>query len=672
MSDNNQAQAQVQVQVPSSPTLKWDGGVFREQQQGKFDPADAIGGKQRFADDQYYGSINNKSNGNDTGDFDVYGNGHGNEASNKNAQTPKWGDGGGIMGLFLSSFTSSNSSSASSSVPVSSFLLYGTTTHFTLMALYNTFLHYQAQRLHAVTNGSLYGEGYTPPYWFSYAGRIYNPMVGPNAPTLILFGALHPVLALDEWWRMITALFCCTSVVDLCVTLFLLRVMQEEEFMMGSWNLFFCFGICSFMGALSNIMDMSWSAAEDTAAAAAFDANGYEGDYVYALDSASVTGLGGAGIVGVMCAVLTKQFYINRSMDMNMDLDGAKGNAGKGSSVNAHVRVRVRSLSCLSWRGWGYPQLAIALQILGGLFLPFKALPSIIGGILMGFACGLFIVGPKMNSHDWNITNYDADSQSSSVASDLEEAFSPRINTPPRFGYDDSPNPPPSSSSKGGLDTPIMRRSILTSPEEDDEFDMMQSLNAPGGLKQRNNKSKSNFSYEDRSLDSHSANEHQSYQYGNRATSSYCTEARLRFIGLMCGLLMITFSVLYIGIFLDLPSEQAITDSLYGCHTMHSLYVLQQDEGNEMDDGAMNANMIGETICGEVCIPTSIFGQVMSGVSSSNGGATLQSGMCNQEGYGCQYMSNAFDAGFLAIEEELYTQGECSESATNDNSTTNQ
>ena len=40
-----------------------------------------------------------------TGDFDVYGNGHGNEASNKNAQTPKWewGDGGGIMGLFLSS-----------------------------------------------------------------------------------------------------------------------------------------------------------------------------------------------------------------------------------------------------------------------------------------------------------------------------------------------------------------------------------------------------------------------------------------------------------------------------------------------------------------------------------------------------------------------------------------
>ena len=43
MSDNNQAQAQVQVQVPSSPTLKWDGGVFREQQQGKFDPADVIG-----------------------------------------------------------------------------------------------------------------------------------------------------------------------------------------------------------------------------------------------------------------------------------------------------------------------------------------------------------------------------------------------------------------------------------------------------------------------------------------------------------------------------------------------------------------------------------------------------------------------------------------------------
>ena len=81
-----------------------------------------------------------------------------NEASNKNAQTPKWewGDGGGIMGrLFLSSFKSSNSSSASSSVPVSSFLLYGTTTdtlytHGTVQ--YLSALDYQAQRLHAVTN----------------------------------------------------------------------------------------------------------------------------------------------------------------------------------------------------------------------------------------------------------------------------------------------------------------------------------------------------------------------------------------------------------------------------------------------------------------------------------------------------------------------------------------
>ena len=60
-----------------------------------------------------------------------------NEASNKNAQTPKWewGDGGGrhhgtIISILLY-FTSSNSSSASSSVPVSSFLLYGTTTDTT-------------------------------------------------------------------------------------------------------------------------------------------------------------------------------------------------------------------------------------------------------------------------------------------------------------------------------------------------------------------------------------------------------------------------------------------------------------------------------------------------------------------------------------------------------------
>ena len=77
-----------------------------------------------------------------------------------------------------------------------------------------------------------------------------------------------------------------------------------------------------------------------------------------------------------------------------------------------------------------------------------------------GICRGLCIAVPKRYLEEWN----DADSHASSIASDLEEAFFPNVNTPQRFGYDDLPPPSPSSSLKG-LDTPIMRRSILMSPE---------------------------------------------------------------------------------------------------------------------------------------------------------------------------------------------------------------
>ena len=150
------------------------------------------------------------------------------------------------------------------------------------MALYNTFLHYQAHRLHAVTNGTLYGEGFTPPYRISYPGRIYNRAIGPNAPTLILFGGFHPFLALSDWWRIITGMVCSTSVVDLSINLFLLRVAEEEKRRIGSWNMFVCYGISCFMGALASILDINMQATRG-------NFNGMD-----------VTDLGGASIAGLM------------------------------------------------------------------------------------------------------------------------------------------------------------------------------------------------------------------------------------------------------------------------------------------------------------------------------------------------------------------------------------
>jgi len=55
----------------------------------------------------------------------------------------------------------------------------------------------------------------------------------------------------------------------------------------------------------------------------------------------------------------------------------------------------------------------------------------------------------------------------------------------------------------------------------------------------------------------------------------------------------------------------------------------------------------------------SIYDQVMQG--SGGGVSSLECGTCSQGGYLGVYSSDAFDVGFMEIERELYTQGECAQ-----------
>ena len=173
-------------------------------------------------------------------------------------------------------------------------------------------------------------------------------------------------------------------------------------------------------------------------------------------------------------------------------------------------------------------------------------------------------------------------------------------------------------------------------------------------MKQRNVKSAQKTAY----LSSNGSGE-------NVTKQAFCTEAKLRFIGMFCGLLSMTFAVLYIGLAVQLPSEQAMSDSLYGCKTMRGLneYANDADDGAATaatDDGNKNAMAAnGDTVCGEVCIPISIYDQVMQG--GGDGVSSLEYGTCSQDGYLCNYSSDAFDVGFIEIERELYTQGECAQ-----------
>jgi hypothetical protein len=56
---------------------------------------------------------------------------------------------------------------------------------------------------------------------------------------------------------------------------------------------------------------------------------------------------------------------------------------------------------------------------------------------------------------------------------------------------------------------------------------------------------------------------------------------------------------------------------------------------------------VGDTICGEVCVPFSVYDQVMEnaeGITSTG------------SSFGCNYSSDAFDIGYFEIERELYTK----------------
>jgi membrane associated rhomboid family serine protease len=462
--------------------------------------------------------------------------------------------------------------------PICSSLIFMTAVHFMLMGLYNTLVHYKMHRMGEVS----------PPYWITKAGRIYNPNIGPNSNTLVLFGAFHPILGMNEWWRLVTGSICVTSIFELAVNLFLLRVMADYEERLGSWNFSWIFGWSVLAGALGSIMQMSgfWT----------------------------VTGLSSAGIMGFMVAALVYDFI--------SDVTKRK--------TDAHLTTR---------KSWSWPQLGIIMQIIQSFTLQYVSFSSMVASGIMGMFLGMSL---KVPDKDW--TDLDSNA-SSSVMSDLDDAFASEMNTPPRFGFDMSPPPPPSSSSKGGHDTPVMRRSIM-SPDEDEEFDTRRSLNIPGGLKQRNTRysgktNKKNTMLRDGRDEKKPRND------------LFCTETRLRFLGILGAMIFITVSMLYIGLIMRVPDEQTINDSIYGCITSHGIYTY---EVSGDDDGNLNKNEeiinAGDTICGEICIPHSIYTEAIKGDAGS-----LDKGSCQEQSYACHFSSDAFDMGMLEIERDLYTFG---------------
>lgn len=274
----------------------------------------------------------------------------------------------------------------------------------------------------------------------------------------------------------------------------------------------------------------------------------------------------------------------------------------------------------------------------------------------MGISCGLYSWAHVIREHsDWEEEDYtgsqflnpkdDASTISQSSLQDLEDAFNAEFHyTPPR-GHFDPHGPSPSSDSKG-MDTPLMRRSIITSPEEDDEEDILSHLNGgTAGLKRR----KYTSAYASGS------------KYSSPSTRSELKSRKntggkagtIRFIGMSMGVMTILIPLVLMTFVLEVPSEVALSDSLYGCRTMSALYqysVGEDDQSNQ--ENYMENVENGDTVCGEVCLPLS----VVNRVSSNTNDVAWIAKLCSSRGYNCLIAEDAFklNDGF-DIARELYT-----------------
>jgi len=602
--------------------------------------------------------------------------------------------------------------------PTTTIITYLTITHFILMALYNSFIHYQSHRL---GKNEYDNAGILPPYWISNAGRVYNPAIGPNVQTLILFGAFHPFLVVGnddqemdddaydaysnsfhrfgsgggDWWRFGIASFCCTSVIQVICNLFILGFIRGmEESRLGSWNVLTVYLLSVLSGGLISIaMAYLQQEQEELEHGVVFMYN----------DAIQVTGLSCAGIMGILSLILTRILLIGDTaceLETEVNYERSTNNAdsisGNGTASSCSC---IKKLIPCSFNGsgsssgnrfhfsslfqWGFPQLGFMLEILNGLFIPFTSLSSILGGSLMGISCGLFLLSSPSSrgNHlykEWN----DNESQTSSVTSDLDDAFNPTITTPTRErgGIPPPPSSPSSSSKDGGLDTPIMRRSILKSPDdEDDDIDVLQSLNAPGfssgGLKQRNVASKQSHHHRTAFSSNHIGHHHESSDmiYTSKQTEYArmglnCTTSRgwLRVIGMLMVLSILTIPVLIIGFVVQPLDEQAVLDSMYGCKTLYGVYqytTATDDNKADYDNGdvkeEINDALNGEIVCAQVCVPLSL----LRTVRHADEGTNLHSGTCSHLGYECLMTNNSFDVSKFEIYRDIYVEGSCSSSA---------
>ena len=269
---------------------------------------------------------------------------------------------------------------------------------------------------------------------------------------------------------------------------------------------------------------------------------------------------------------------------------------GKITKISDFFSVRYRILF-----------IAFMLDLVSCALLPYNSMANVIGGAVAGIGCGIFTCM-------WRSTHIKEVCMNQSLP-DLESRFESMLHTPPCEKHDRNERvailnivpPPPSQPSIN--DTPIMRRSILTSPEEEDEI-----------IRDLNENYDSNISNFQLPPDASSPITTPSKLFFRKSPSQDHKEV-LFWVSFLILATIISISIFILYETIEPPSKQAMYDSIYGCRTMNHL--IQPSEREDIkayyDDKHDSA-----VWCEESCIPLSL----VDNVREMDLGSCFSSGYC--------------------------------------------
>jgi hypothetical protein len=386
------------------------------------------------------------------------------------ANKSKWESNHPVGGYFMAH----NNSRVSSRRVFSLVLIGALCLHMALCGSHDLFLRYIAYRnsLDDEAEVSWNGEGeYTPAFWLSFEGRVFNPFVGPGARTLTAFGALVPglVLTKGQVWRVGTSSFQESSVVQILLHVWALKSaicgpMTGLEWRRGTLVVSCIYLISGFIGS-------AWS---------------------IAVEPGRLITASGMGIAGLLAAAtFERTCFPVASKDDKADVmihpDGNDGGINVVSSSSNEQfelpRPNSRKKKHLDRSNNGSPAFLLLLELALSRWAAYSSLMGTATAAMSGLACALLLF----------VGNPPPGNFGRSAPHDL--FFDETVPPPPpplRFAggvnwRDDDSADTSVEAGKEVFTTPLMRKSIMADEEDDEEPSGMKS-----SLRKRNFNGSSN------------------------------------------------------------------------------------------------------------------------------------------------------------------------------------